>query len=194
MFVIVTQQAAVHLGNDCLVNLRSTKKSATTNSETIVRLKKNLVTQQARLLLWDSPTPFGSFLVPGSSGFPGAWSRSLLSVLFVGFAPNLLIPEFIENSAQQQLVLFASSSAVNIEFTTVQDTLSITERLLHLANRASFTCKKDFFWWGYGPDALACKARPSWTVWDFSERVIVIVIVIDKRSWSRIRKKSMEYP
>ena len=33
--------------------------------------------------------------------------------------------------------------------------------LLHLANRASFTCKTDSFSWGHGPDALACKARPS---------------------------------
>ena len=39
---------------------------------------------------------------------------------------------------------------------------SVHNRLfLHLANRASFTCKTDSFSWGHGPDALACKARPS---------------------------------
>ena len=59
--------------------------------------------QQARLLLWDSPTPF--WFLPGSwfplgSPAPGPCCLCLI----VGFAPNLLIPEFIENSAQQQLV------------------------------------------------------------------------------------------
>ena len=39
--MIVTQQAAVHLGNDCLGNLHSTK-SATQNSETIVRWNKEV--------------------------------------------------------------------------------------------------------------------------------------------------------
>ena len=58
--------------------------------------------QQARLLLWDSPNPFGSFLVPGSLGSPAPGFCCLY--LFVGFAPNLLIPEFTENSAQQMLV------------------------------------------------------------------------------------------
>ena len=59
--------------------------------------------QQARLLLWDSPTPLGSVLVPGFLWVPPApGSRCLCSP--EGFAPNLLIPEFIENSAQQQLV------------------------------------------------------------------------------------------
>ena len=39
---------------------------------------------------------------------------------------------------------------------------SVRNRLiLHLANRASFTCKTDSFSWGHGPDTLACKARPS---------------------------------
>ena len=42
MFMIVTQQAAVHLGNDYLENLHSTKKSATKNSETIVRCDKKV--------------------------------------------------------------------------------------------------------------------------------------------------------
>ena len=41
MFMIVTQQAAVHLGNDCLDNLHSTK-SAPQNSETIVRWNKEV--------------------------------------------------------------------------------------------------------------------------------------------------------
>ena len=37
MFMIVTQQATVHLGNDFLETLHSTKKPATKNGETIVR-------------------------------------------------------------------------------------------------------------------------------------------------------------
>ena len=41
MFMTVTQQAAVHLGNDCLDNLHSTK-SATQKSETIVRWNKEV--------------------------------------------------------------------------------------------------------------------------------------------------------
>ena len=46
---------------------------------------------------------FGSVLVPGFLWVPPApGPRCLCSP--EGFAPNLLIPEFIENSAQQQLV------------------------------------------------------------------------------------------
>ena len=122
-------------------------------------------TWQARLLLWVFPTPF--WFLPGSwflvsSGFPAPGAWCLCS--HVGVASNLRIPEFIDNSAQQQIVLVSCFfSAVNIEFTSVQDSLSITEWFLHLANRASFTVKTDLFWWGHGPDALACKARPSLT-------------------------------
>ena len=42
MFLIVTQQAAVHLGNDYVDNLHATKNSATKNSETILRCHKQV--------------------------------------------------------------------------------------------------------------------------------------------------------
>ena len=66
------------------------------------------------------------------------------------------------NSAQQQpvrvrvLFFFLELRVHLCAFHSVHNSL-----LLHLANRASFTCKTDSFSWGHGPDALACKARPS---------------------------------
>ena len=66
------------------------------------------------------------------------------------------------NSAQQQpvrvrvLFFFLELRVHHCALHSVHNSL-----LLHLANRASFTCKTDSFSWGHGPDALACKARPS---------------------------------
>ena len=42
MFMVVTQQAPVHLGNDYVGSLHSAKKSSTKNSDTIVRCDKKV--------------------------------------------------------------------------------------------------------------------------------------------------------
>ena len=49
MFMTVTHQAAVHLGNGFLVNVHSTPKSATKNSETIVRCDNKVGQRSERI-------------------------------------------------------------------------------------------------------------------------------------------------
>ena len=108
----------------------------------------------------------GSHRIPSGllSWFPVFSGASWLPVLRVLLWVLLRIwrfLEFIVNSALQQpvrlRVFFFREHWVHLcALHSVHNSL-----YLHLAKRASFTCKTDSFLWGHGPDTLACKARPS---------------------------------
>ena len=110
----------------------------------------------------------GSHRIPSGipSRFPG-FSRCLLapcaSCSLVGVAPNLKIPgiycEFSTATACECTCPFFFFLELRVHLCALHSVHN--SLLLHLANRASFTCKTDSFSWGHGPDALACKARPS---------------------------------
>jgi len=87
--------------------------------------------------------------------------------------------EFTENSAQQQpvqvRVLFSS---LNFEFTIVQFTLSITVCSCTLPTEQASPVRQILFRGAMAPTLLPVRPGPHLTMWDFSECVIVIVIVI----------------
>ena len=120
--------------------------------------------QQVRLLLWVSPPSFWvPVLVPGFSWFLPVPPGSLCSMFACGCCSesedslNLLRIQHSNSLCEYVSFFFFLELRVHhCALHSVHNSL-----LLHLANRASFTCKTDSFSWGHGPDALACKARPS---------------------------------
>ena len=116
--------------------------------------------------------------------FPCGFLTPVSTCFVCGVAPNLRILwicwEFSTATACAISCCFScplSSSQVMMHYS-----LSTTVCICTPCQGASFPSETDSFLRGHGPDTLTCKARPSldWLMWDFSECVIVIVIILTR--------------